>query len=81
MVLDERGRQLARSVVEQRQVLVATIAMRTGLTLYARTNDVPMVAVFVFGIVFGWWPRRRAEPRGPRAGGIRALARVHAANQ
>ena len=81
MVLDERGRQLARSVVEQRQVLVATIAMRTGLTPYARTNDVPMVAVFVFGIVFGWWPRRRAQPRGPRAGGIRALARVHAANQ
>lgn len=81
VVLNERGQQLTRSVVEQQQVLVATIGMRTGLTPYARTNDVPMIAVFVFGIAFGWWPRRRAAQRGPRAGGIRALARVHAANQ
>lgn len=80
-VLDQRGGQVTRSVVGRREVLIAAVGMRTGLTPYGYTNDVPMIAVFVLAVVWGWWPRRNREPRGPRSGGIRALARVHAANQ
>jgi apolipoprotein N-acyltransferase len=80
-VLDERGRQRARSVVERRQVLIEDVGLRTGLTPYGHTNDAPMIALLLLGIVLGWIPRRASAPRGPRPGGIRALARVHAANQ
>jgi len=53
-VITNRGVLLQRSVLGRRQVLFADLPRRTGLTLYVRYGDVPVVALAVLALLVGW---------------------------
>jgi len=68
-VVDHRGAVLQQTALSRRQVLLATVALRTGRTVYARFGDLPTLVLAVLAVVAGWirsgpWPRRRRKTGG-----------------
>jgi apolipoprotein N-acyltransferase len=57
-----RGVLLDRSVLGQRQVIFATLARRTGTTVYVRFGDGPVLALAGLALVGGWLVAGRADP-------------------
>lgn len=70
-VVNNNGQLLARSVLGKRQVILATVAMRTGRTIYERLGDSPVLILSASGIVVSWIERRRRARRTP--GGTTSL--------
>jgi apolipoprotein N-acyltransferase len=58
-----RGRLLARSVLGARQIVPASLGLRTGWTLYVRWGDAPVLTLSAVALLLAWWlagrPRRR----------------------
>ncbi len=70
-VVTPHGAVLQRSVLGRRQVLVADVGLRHGLTVFARLGEVPTELAAGFFVAAGWllwWRRRRTatEPWGWR---------------
>lgn len=61
-VIDHRGTLRARSVLGRRQVLHATVALRSGRTPYVRVGDAPVLVLAVAALAAAWAP----APRRPR---------------
>ena len=53
-VVTQRGVVVARSVLGQRQVLVATVALRRGMTPYDHWGDLPVLLLSVVALCAGW---------------------------
>jgi len=63
-VVDHQGTVLQRTDLGRRQVLVATVALRSGHTVYERLGDLPMLLLAALGVAAGWgWvlSRRRGQ--------------------
>ena len=76
-VVNENGDVALQSVLGHRQVLVAAVTLRRGLTLYAREGDVPVLVLAALALALGWlvgW-RRTRTPTGAvrRAAGTSTL--------
>jgi len=52
--INHRGVLLARSTLGVRQIVPATLYRRTGLTLYVRYGDAPVLAIASVALVAGW---------------------------
>jgi len=52
-VIDADGRVLERIAQFKPDVLTTTVEPRTGLTLYARAGDVPVISWCAFGVLLG----------------------------
>ena len=52
--ITHRGTLLARSVLGSRQVVPATLERRTGLTLYVRWGDTPVLVLALGALAGGW---------------------------
>ncbi len=69
--ITHRGELLDRSVLGARQIVPATLGLRTGWTVYVRWGDAPVLVVAALALLSGWWvalrPRRRtgAPAEGP----------------
>jgi apolipoprotein N-acyltransferase len=63
------GAVAQRSVLGRRQVLVGTVALRAGRTLYSLTGDLPVLVVAAVALAAGW-----AADLGRRAAALRAAA-------
>ena len=64
-VVDAGGTVVERSVLGRRQVLEATVALRTGTTLYERFGDLPVLVLSAVALVLAWVAatrRREADP-------------------
>jgi apolipoprotein N-acyltransferase len=68
-VVDDRGDVVERTDLGRRQVLLATVGLRTGRTVYERTGDLPVLVLAGLALLAGWllagWPRlltRRSRP-------------------
>ncbi len=59
-----RGVLLARSRLGATQVVFATLARRSGTTVYVRFGDTPVLALSALALAAGWWvsARRRSRP-------------------
>jgi apolipoprotein N-acyltransferase len=53
-VVTQRGLVVARSVLGRRQVLVATVALRRGMTPYDRWGDLPVLLLSAVAVCAGW---------------------------
>jgi apolipoprotein N-acyltransferase len=53
-VVTQRGVVLQRSTLGRRQVLLATVALRRGLTLYDHWGDLPLLALAALALAVGW---------------------------
>jgi apolipoprotein N-acyltransferase len=53
-VVNHRGAVLQRTVLGRRQVLVATVALRSGRTVFSRLGDWPMLVLAGLALVAGW---------------------------
>jgi len=53
-VVDADGTVLQRTDLGKRQVLVATVALRDGRTVYQRVGDLPVLVLAAVGVVAGW---------------------------
>ena len=53
-VVTQRGVVVARSVLGRRQVLVATVALRRGMTPYDHWGDLPVLLLSVVALCVGW---------------------------
>jgi len=53
-VIDNHGTVRALSVLGRREVLQRDVALRRGLTLYARVGDLLAVALALAGVIGGW---------------------------
>ena len=75
-VVDDRGDVLQQTDLGQRQVLLATVGLRTGGTVYERTGDWPVLVLAGLAVLAGWLlaaPWRRPGRRGrPDENEIRA---------
>jgi apolipoprotein N-acyltransferase len=60
-VVNQRGQVLARSVLGQRQVLTATVALRRGFTLYDHLGDLPILLLALVALGAGWSRRARVR--------------------
>ncbi len=60
-VIDNRGRVTVRSTLGRRQVLHRTVQLRSGLTLYVRAGNAPVLALAAIALATGWAVRRRAR--------------------
>jgi apolipoprotein N-acyltransferase len=62
--INNRGVLLARSTLGVRQIVPATLFRRTGLTLYVRYGDLPVLVAAFAALIAGWWvgARRRRRP-------------------
>jgi len=63
-VVDNRGNVFRRSVLGRRQVLLATVGLRTGRTVFARFGSLPILVLAGLVLVIGWmsaapWSARR----------------------
>lgn len=52
--ITNHGAVLRRSVLGARQVVVADLALRTGLTVYARAGNLPVLLLAMIALVVGW---------------------------
>jgi apolipoprotein N-acyltransferase len=59
-VVTQRGVVVARSDLGRRQVIVATVALRRGLTPYDHWGDLPVLALAAAALVAGWARASRA---------------------
>ncbi|HEX7443542.1 MAG TPA: hypothetical protein VF320_06630, partial [Acidimicrobiales bacterium] len=66
-----RGGVVARSVLGTRQVVPAVLHRRTGLTVYVRWGDTPVLVASGLALAGGWWLsiRQRGRPAGRRGPG------------
>ncbi len=55
-VIDHRGRVHDRSVLGKRQLLTASVPLRSGTTPYGTYGNVPILALAFSGLVFAWSP-------------------------
>jgi len=62
-VVDNRGRVLQRSVLGARQVLVASVPLRDGATIYERFGDLPVLVLAGLALVAGLLLDRKKAPR------------------
>jgi apolipoprotein N-acyltransferase len=72
-VVDDRGDVVERTDLGRRQVLLATVGLRTGRTVYERTGDWPVLVLAGLAVLGGWlmarwplaatWSRRRGTAR------------------
>ncbi len=53
-LIDNHGRVLARSVLGRRQVVVGDVRLRSGLTVYGRAGDLPVLVAAAVLVVGGW---------------------------
>ncbi|HEY5245211.1 MAG TPA: nitrilase-related carbon-nitrogen hydrolase, partial [Acidimicrobiales bacterium] len=53
-VVDDRGDVLQRTDLGRRQVLLATVGLRTGRTVYERTGDWPVLVFAGLAVLAGW---------------------------
>ncbi len=53
-VVTHQGAVLQRTVLGHRQVLVATVALRTGRTVFSYVGDLPMLVLGGLALVAGW---------------------------
>jgi apolipoprotein N-acyltransferase len=53
-LIDHDGMVLARSDLGRRALVVGTVSLRTGRTLYERAGDVPVLVAAGAGVVGGW---------------------------
>ena len=53
-VVDNQGHVLQRSVLGAQQVLVASVPLRDGVTVYERYGDLPVLVLAVIGLLSGW---------------------------
>jgi apolipoprotein N-acyltransferase len=58
-VVTQRGSVLQRSVLGQRQVLSATVALRRGFTPYDHWGDLPVLLLALATLALGWARQRR----------------------
>ena len=77
-LVDHDGRVLARSSLGSRALVVGTVALRHGRTVYERFGDVPVLVLAGLGVLGGWGAallapapdalrrRRRSGPTAPR---------------
>jgi len=64
-----RGRLVARSTLGAQQVVFASLSRRSGLTVYVRFGDLPVVLLAAIGLLAGWiLAGRRAPARRVSAG-------------
>ncbi|MCK4176909.1 apolipoprotein N-acyltransferase [Aciditerrimonas ferrireducens] len=65
-VVTPTGRVVAKSVLGRRAVLVATVGLRHGLTVFARFGELPVLLVAGLAVLAGWARalglRRRSRP-------------------
>jgi apolipoprotein N-acyltransferase len=65
-VVNSSGLVRQRSILGARQVLIDTVALRTGRTIYVDTGDWPVLVVGAVLVGLGWWlqflGRRRRRP-------------------
>jgi apolipoprotein N-acyltransferase len=52
-IVDNDGRVLERSVLGARQVLVASVALRSGATIYERLGDLPVLVLAALALLLG----------------------------
>lgn len=64
-VVDNRGAVLERSVLGRRQVLLATVALRRGRTLYERFGDLPVLVLAALALAAGWLAAARRRSPDP----------------
>ena len=62
-VVNHLGQVEQRSVLGQRDVVTATVALRRGFTLYDHLGDLPVLVLAALALVAGWVRQRRAAPR------------------
>ncbi len=62
--ITHRGVLLTRSVLGRRQVVLATLARRSGTTVYVRFGDPPVLLLGAIGLVVAWGIRGRRRRRG-----------------
>lgn len=60
-MVDHRGRVQVRSTLGRRQVVHATVARRTGTTVYARLGDGPILLVALVTLALVWRRARRSH--------------------
>jgi apolipoprotein N-acyltransferase len=53
-VVTDRGVVVERGTLGRRQVLVATVALRRGMTPYDRWGDLPVLILSAVALVAGW---------------------------
>jgi len=66
-VVTPSGRVVTKSVLGRRQVLVAQVGLRHGLTIFARFGELPVDLAAALAVLAGWalaWRRRTAAPSG-----------------
>jgi apolipoprotein N-acyltransferase len=61
--VDNHGDVLERTLLGRRQVLGATVALRTGRTLYARAGDLPVLVAAAVVLAAGWLAAARRRFR------------------
>jgi len=61
-VVDQVGTVLQRSVLGQRDVLTAKVALRRGFTVYDHVGDLPVLLLALLALAAGW-ERQRRSPR------------------
>ena len=67
--ITNRGVLVARSVLGARQVVPAVLHRRTGVTVYVRYGDGPVLAACALALAVGWWLAVRRSGRRPRSAG------------
>jgi apolipoprotein N-acyltransferase len=65
-VVNNRGQVLQRSVLGARQVLVASVALRDGATVYERFGDLPVLVLAGLALLAGWTIDLTRTPKGER---------------
>ncbi len=67
-VIGPDGQIGARTALDQAKVLYATVALRSGLTIYVRLGDDPFVALAVAALVVLWLSVRAGRSQGVERG-------------
>jgi len=62
-VVTERGAVVERSALGKRQVLMATVALRRGMTPYDHWGDLPVLVLSAIALGAGWARQLRSRPQ------------------